>query len=63
MLSFLFNHRHDLSLLDVRELPTRRHDGTLFKEIQIIHHKAKQDPLYRAILAWNNLPVHSEIQN
>ena len=58
MLSFVFNYRHCDELVDVREVPTRRHDGLLFKEPNIVHHKAKQNPLYRAILAWNSLPVH-----
>ena len=57
MLSFVFNYRRDSRILDVRELPTRRHDGILFREIHVIHHKVKQDPLYRSILAWNVLPV------
>ena len=57
MLSFLFNYMNENDLLDIRNLPTRRHDGTLFKEIQTEHHKVKQDPFYRAIRAWNNLPV------
>ena len=57
MLSFMFNYRNDLDLLDVRNLPTRRHDGLLFKEIDIEYPKVKQDPFYRAIRAWNNLPV------
>ena len=58
ILSFLFNYKNEINLLDVRNLPTRRHDGVLFKETQVVHHKVKQDPLYRAIIAWNNLPVH-----
>ena len=40
------------------ELPTRRHVGILFKEIVTVHHKAKQNPLYRAIFVWNKLPVN-----
>ena len=55
MLSFMYNFRHDSDILDVRALPTRRHD--LFKEIHIAHHKVRQDPLYRAILSWNGLQV------
>ena len=58
MLSFVLNYRYCDELIDVREVPTRRHDGLLFKEPNIVHHKAKQNPLYRAILAWNSLPVH-----
>ena len=58
MLSFTFNYRTLPDLLDIREVPTQRHDGILFKESHIVHHKMKQNPFYRAILSWNNLPVH-----
>ena len=57
MLSFMFNYRNDDLHLDNHALPTRRHDGKIFKEIHIVHPKAKQDPWYRAIMAWNDLPV------
>ena len=57
MLSFVFNYRSCVDLIDIREVHTRRHDGLLFKETNIVHHKAKQNPLYRAILSWNSLPV------
>ena len=56
MLTFMFNYRWDKRLLDVRALPTRRHDGVLFNEIILKHPKARQDPLYRAIHVWNKLP-------
>ena len=58
MLSFLFNYKNCVELVDKRELPTRRHDGSLFKEINTVHHKVKQSPFYRAIMAWNSLPVN-----
>ena len=52
------NYRNDiLLLLDDRDIQTRRHDGIPFKVIPAEHYKVKQDPLYRAIKAWNNLPV------
>ena len=57
MLSFIFNYKEINDLLDVRDLPTRRHDGTLFKVPQIVHHKVKQNPFYKAIKSWNELPV------
>ena len=58
MLSFIYNYRNCDDLLDTREIATRRHVGIFFKEIVTVHHKAKQNPLYRAISAWNKLPVH-----
>ena len=52
------NYHNDISLLDDRDIQTRRHDdGIPFKVIPAEHYKVKQDPLYRAIKAWNNLPV------
>ena len=57
MLAFIFNYRNTEELLDLRDLLTRRHDGLLFKETQIVHHKVKQNPFYRAIKMWNELPV------
>ena len=57
MLTFMFDYRFDDMLLDVRALPTRRRNGIIFKEIIIKYHKARQDPLYRAIQAWNDLPI------
>ena len=61
MLTYIFNYKDHEDLLDNRDLPTRRHDGLLFKEMNIVHHKARQNPLHRAILGWNSLPV--EIRN
>ena len=58
MLSFIYNYRHDQALVDVREIQTRRHDGILFSVVPTDHYKVKQDPLYRAIQAWNNLPIN-----
>ena len=46
MLSFIYNYRMDQSMLDNREIQTRRHDGILFKEIPLEHYKVKQDPLW-----------------
>ena len=59
MLSFIFNYKSDTTLLDMRELPTRRHDGILFQNIPVIHHKFKQDPMFRAMKMWNSLSVHT----
>ena len=57
MMTSLFNYRSDDMFFDVRALPTRRHNGRLFKEIIIKHHKARHDPLYRTIQAWNDLLI------
>ena len=58
ILSFIFNYKDLEEYIDVRDLPTRRHDGILFKQIIIVNHKVKRSPLHRAIKAWNDLPVN-----
>ena len=58
MLSFIFNYRQDLCRLDVRDIPTRRHDGILFKKNLTNHYKLSQDPYIRATNNWNTLPVY-----
>ena len=57
MLSYIHNYRYDQTLVDDREIQTRRHDGILFNVIPTDHPKVKQDPLFRATRAWNNLSV------
>ena len=57
MLSYIFNFKNNIEMLDVRDLPTRRHDGILFKDLNPFYPKAKRDPFYRATNAWNLLPV------
>ena len=58
MLSFIYNYRSEQEFMDNRNIHTRRHDGILFKIIPTDHFKIKQDPLYRATTAWNELPVN-----
>ena len=38
MLSFVFNYRNCVDLIEIREVYPRRHDGLLFKETNIVHH-------------------------
>ena len=51
MLSFMFNFKNDDSYIDNRE-------GVLFKINWIDHYRARLNPMCRAVLAWNELPVH-----
>ena len=46
------------SLLDVREIPTRRREGIVFSLVKSNHYKFPKNPYYRCMLAWNHLPVH-----
>ena len=63
MISFIFNYTDKYELLDDRDINTRRRDGILFtvEGMNNYNYKARQDPMYRAMTAWNSLPVH--IQN
>ena len=65
-LSFVYNYVDDPELIDVRDINTRRREGILFKTLRTDHYKVKQDPLWRAIEGWNELPLHirkSETKN
>ena len=43
--------------MDVRDINTRRREGILFKTHRKEQYKVRQDPLVRAMDAWNSLPV------
>ena len=58
MISFIYNYINDEQLLDVREINIRRRDGILFIIDLMENYKGRQDPMYRAMNAWNNLPVN-----
>ena len=55
---YIYNYRENQDLLDVRDINTRRRDGILFKVVGLENYKARQDPMYRAMSAWNALPVN-----
>ena len=57
MISFIFNYTSKQELLYIRDINTRRRDGILFSIDVMENYKARQDPMYRAMNAWNSLPV------
>ena len=61
MVMFIFNYSNNPEMLDVRDIHTRRRNGILF-DTSIVenhhHYKTKQDPMFRAMNAWNSLPVY-----
>ena len=61
MLLFIYNYIDDDRFIDVRDINTRRREGTLFTVQNVEHYKVRQDPLGRAISAWNLLPVYMRI--
>ena len=58
MISFIYNDIENQDLLDVRDINTRRRDGILFAIDIIENYKARQDPMYCAMMAWNTLRVY-----
>ena len=44
-------------LVLIRDINTRRREGILFKTYRKEHYKVRQDPLVRAMDAWNSLPI------
>ena len=44
-------------LLDVRNIPTRRRDGILFKIPKSNHYRFPRNPYYRCMTEWNELRV------
>ena len=61
LLRFAFRLKDDITLLDVRDIPTRRRAGILFKIIKSNHYKFPKNPYYRCMLEWNNLTVEMSL--
>ena len=57
MLLFVYNYTDNPELLDNRDIHTCRREGILFSISGKEHFKARQDPLNKAMNAWNALPV------
>ena len=63
MVLFVYNYINNQMLMDVRDINTRRRDGILFIVTKMDHFKAKQDPMTRAMNAWNSLNVQIRNSN
>ena len=63
MLLFVYNYTSNQTLLDVRDIHTKRSDGILFVIANMDHFKARQDPMMRAMSAWNSLIVQTRNVN
>ena len=57
LLHYAFRLKDDLALLDVRDIPTRRHAGILFSIVKSNHYKFPKKTQYRCMLEWNKLSV------
>ena len=58
LLQFAFTLKSSAALLDERDIPTRRRDGTVFMIPKSNHYKFPRNPYYRCMTEWNNLQVH-----
>ena len=58
LLQFAFRLKDNKVLLDVRDIPTRRREGIVFSIVKSNHFKFPQNPYYRCMLEWNNIPVN-----
>ena len=57
LLSFAYRLSKNDLLLHVRDIHTRMQVGKLFWVCKIDHFRSSQDPTYRAMIEWNQLPV------
>ena len=57
LLQFALVLKSNRSLLDKRDIPTRRRDGILFVIPKSNHYKFPLNPYYRCMVEWNNLQV------
>ena len=57
MLSFIYNHIDNDRCVDVKDINTRRREDILFTVQRNEYYKVRQDPLRRAMDAWNSLLV------
>ena len=58
MLQYMFTLRQCDSLVDNRDIATRRWNGIVFKVIHSNHYKFYKNPLYRGIVEFNRMDVH-----
>ena len=58
LLQFAFQLKNDISLLDIRDIPTRRRAGIVFKILKSSHYKYPKNPYYRCMIEWNDLTAN-----
>ena len=61
LLQFAFQLKNDITLLDTRNIPTRRRAGIVFKIRKSNHYKFPKDPYYCGMTAWNDLTVNTSL--
>ena len=57
LLQFAFQLKNDMTLLDTRNIPTRRRAGIVFRISRSNHYKFPKNPYYRCMIEWNDLTV------
>ena len=53
-----FRLKDNEGLLDIRDIPTRRHQGVLFMVPKSNYYKFPKNPYYRRMIEWNRLPIN-----
>ena len=59
LLGYVYLLTHVDDLMDNRDINTRQHEGKMFLIPKTNHSRCEQDPHYRAIVAWNQLPIRT----
>ena len=55
LLQFAYTLKLNESLLDLRDIPTRRRVGIIFNIVKSDHYKFPRNPYYRCMIEWNSL--------
>ena len=50
LLQFAFQLKNDISLLDIRDIPTGRRAGIVFKILKSNHYKYPKNPYYHCMI-------------
>ena len=56
-LQFALQLKNDITLLDTRNIPTRRRAGIVFRISKSNHYIFPKNPYYRCMIEWNDLTV------
>ena len=54
---YMFKQKHNISLVNTREVASRNHDAILFTKLKPNSEKYKTNVLYKGAIAWNALSV------
>ena len=55
---FMYKQRHNVNIVNTRNIRTRAHDALIFKTERPQNEKYKRNIFYKGALSWNSLPVY-----